>query len=240
MKLKFIVDKDKDKLFIKAGSKEALSYIDEQYKTSSKFIKIAKDLYQKSWDEIDKDFSEYIEKTTGYKWFYPEYKCVVSVIFPGLPAWWDIPLIFRHWKENPYFMRRITAHELIMSHYIQIYKKYYKHEGLTDGQLWALAEIAAWALTSLTPEVKKFWPWNTKYYTDHNYPWIVKIQNKMKQIFLERKDFDEYIQEGIKIIKKYPHMSPLHKAYSLGNMLSRGVPKYQIRGESEKEFKYMR
>ena len=104
-------------------------------------------------------------------------------------------------------MRRITAHELILSHYFEIYKRHYKKEGLTDGQIWALAEIAAFALTSLTPEVKNFWPWNTEYYTNHNYPHIVDIQNQLKMIFLEKK-FDEYVKAGINIIKKFPDMNP--------------------------------
>ena len=53
------------------------------------------------------------------------------------------------------------------------------------------SEIAAFALTSLTKNVKKWWSWNTEYYTNHNYPHIVNLQNKLKQLFLKRKNFDE-------------------------------------------------
>jgi lipid A disaccharide synthetase len=66
---------------------------------------------------------------------------------------------------------------------------------LTDGQVWALAEIAAFALTSLTDQVKEFWPWNTEYYTNHNYPHIVELQNELRQPFVKRRDFDEYIKK---------------------------------------------
>ena len=108
-------------------------------------------------------------------------------------------------------MRRITAHELILSHYFEIYKRHYGEEGLKDGQVWALAEIATFALTSLTPEVKKFWPWDTEYYTNHSYSQIVQIQNKLRKVFLEKKDFDEYIKAGIKMVRKYPKMGPVMK-----------------------------
>lgn len=205
MKLKFIIDKEQDKRISKIMG-FSTNYLEKQYKISFKFLKLTQKIYQKSWDEINDEFSKYVERITGYKWFYPEYKCIISVATAGMSNWGGSNVIVRHWKENPYFMRRITAHELILSHYFHIYKKYYSHEKLTDGQVWALAEIASWALTSLTPDVKKWWPWNTEYYTNHNYPHIVQIQLKLKNKFLKRKNFDEYIKEGIKLIKKYPNI----------------------------------
>ena len=206
MKLKFIIDKNYEKQFIK--DKATWQYIDEQHKSSLKFLELTRDLDQKSWDEINDEFSDYIEKTTGYKWFYDTYECVVSVVHSGISSWGSAPKIVRSWKENPYYMRRITAHELILSHYFEIHKRYYKETGLTDGQIWALAEIAAFALTSLTPSVKNFWPWNTEYYTNHKYPYIIELQNELKTIFLSMKNFDEYIDKGIVLVKKYPNMSP--------------------------------
>lgn len=213
MKVEFIIDKKYDFKMAKAMGfpKKVRSYIEEQYKTSNKYLKLTKELYQKSWNEINNEFSRYIEKETGYKWFYPKYECVISVIHSGISNWGDAPKIVRGWKENPYFMRRITAHELILSHYFEIYKRNYKEEGLTDGQVWALAEISAFALTSLTKDVKKWWPWNTKYYTNHNYPHIVDMQNKLKKVFLKSRNFNEYIEKGISLVKKYPEMGPIQK-----------------------------
>lgn len=227
MKLKFIINKKLDKqITISMGHpKSFLPYIDQQYKTSLKFLKLAQKSYQKSWNEINNEFSRYVEKETGYKWFYPEYKCIISVMVAGMSNWGGSNVIARHWKENSYFMRRITAHELIESHYFEIIKRHYSSEKLKEGQIWALAEIAAWALTSLTPNVKKWWPWNTEYYTDHNYPHVVAIQNKLKKEFIKRKDFDEYIKKGIKIIKKYPHMGPQGKHKNPGDIFMRGMKK---------------
>jgi hypothetical protein len=51
--------------------------------------------------------------------------------------------------------KRVVAHETILSHYFEIYRRYYTNENLKDGQVWALAEISAFALTSLTNEAKK-------------------------------------------------------------------------------------
>lgn len=210
MKLKFIIDKDYDIKMAKTFglSKEKISEINYLYEINLEELELTKKLYQKSWDEINIAFSDYIEKETGYKWFYSEYLCVLSVVHKGISNWGHAPIIVRAWKEDSYKMRRITAHELILSHYFEIYRRFYSKEGLKDGQIWALAEIAAFALTSLTEEIKKFWPKNTRYYTNHNYPHIVILQNDLKEIFIKRKNFDEYIQKGIELVKLYPDMNP--------------------------------
>ncbi|MDA3837162.1 MAG: hypothetical protein PF542_06080 [Nanoarchaeota archaeon] len=223
MKLNFIVYKKEDiKISEIMGIPE--SYTENQYKTSLKFFELTKDLYQDSWDKINNQFSKYIEKETGHKWVYPKYNCFISAGTAGFAPDGKTNLIARHWKENPYFMRKITAHELILIHYYEIYHNHYSQEKLTSGQLWALAEIAAWSLTSLTEDVKKWWPWNTEYNTNHNYPHLVKIQLKMKNVFLKRKDFDDYVKKGIKIIKKYPNISHMGIT-SPGNIFERGSKK---------------
>lgn len=217
MKLKFIIDEKYDKGFAKEqffvkrankkSSEDLLQYIDDQYKKTVPYLERTVKLYQNSWNEIDQNFSEYIERETNYKWFYPKYECVVSVIHRGISNWGRSPKIVRTWKENPYSMRRITAHELILSHYFEIHRHHYSDSGLTDYQIWALAEIAAFALTSLTSEVENFWPWDKEYYTNHNYPHIVDLQNTLKTVFLKKNHFDQYIDRGIEEVKKYPKMS---------------------------------
>jgi len=207
MKLKYIIDKKYDKSFV--SSKEVKKKFDNRYNKNSQYLKETQRLYQKSWNKINKEFSDYIEKETGYKWFYPVYYCVISVIHPGISNWGISNKIIRWWKENPYSQRRITAHELIISHYFEIYKHNYKKHKLRDNQVWALAEIAAFALTGLKEKAKEFWPWDySGYYTNHNYPQIVKLQNKLKEPFLKRKSFDEYIEKGIESVKRYKNIKP--------------------------------
>lgn len=208
MKLIFIVDKKQDKGFSQGLNypKEDIKKIDNQYKTSLKYIKLSQKEYQTSWNRINDEFSKYIEKETGYPWFHKTYYCIVSALISGGVGGIGHGYIARHWKENPYFMRRTTAHELIMQHFNEIYEKHYKKDNLTENQLWALGEIAAWSLTSLTSEVTKWWPWNTEYYTNHKYPKLVELQLKLKKYFLKRKSFDEYIRKGIELVKKYPKL----------------------------------
>lgn len=44
------------------------------------YLESSVELYQRSWDEINDRFSDYVEKTTNYKWFYPKYTCVISLV----------------------------------------------------------------------------------------------------------------------------------------------------------------
>ena len=205
MRLEFITDKkydrDKTKSFLK---KSDLEYFDSHYDSLASCLRYSQREYQASWDKINPAFSKYIVRETGYKWFAPKYECVVSLLIQGMSNWFD-PKIVRGWRENPLSQRRITANEIIIHHYFEIYRHKYSSHRLSDHQVWVLAEIAAWALTSLTKESQSFWPWDRSgYYYTHNYPELVDLQKKLKQPFLKRKNFDEYIEKGIVLIKKYP------------------------------------
>jgi hypothetical protein len=202
MKLTFIIDKKYDKKYVNLSQPHVKKNFDAIYRKSKPYLEQTGKAYQKSWNEIGEDFSKYVEKQTGYAWFYDNYFCVVSVANQGVSNWGNEPIIVRGWKENAYSQRRITAHELILSHYFEIYRRHYADEGLKDEQVWALAEIAAFAITGLTTKAQTFWPWDfSGYYYTHNYPELVALQKKLKQPFLKRKSFDEYIQKGIRLIK---------------------------------------
>lgn len=229
MRLEFVIDKEYDirtALFLKLVAWNRFDnvpvtrgQINGQYSKSMGALRLTRKLYQDSWDEIGPAFSEYVERTTGYKWLYRKYQCVVSVITPGAPVnsvvtlgkapnWDRDNKIVRIWQENPYWMRRITAHELIETHYFEIYRRHFSDAGLTEGQVWALGEIAAWAMTSLTREAGRFWPWRSEYYTNHNYPHVVDLQLRLKSAFLKRRSFDGYVRKGIELVRKYPGMNP--------------------------------
>lgn len=204
MKLRFILDKkyDREKTKVFLGKKD-LAYFDAHYDQFLPLLNYSRSEYQKSWNQINGRFSKYIEKETGHKWFNSEYECVVSLTISGMSNWYA-PKIVRGWKDHPYVQRRITAHELIINHFFEIYRHNFSDHGLSVNQVWALAEIAAWALTSLTEESKFFWPWDRSgYYYTHNYPHLVVLQKKLKMPFLKRISFDQYVEKGIELARIY-------------------------------------
>lgn len=163
-------------------------------------MKKAQKQYQASWDEIIDEFSSIVEKKTS-PWFYEEYICKLTHYNMGLSNW-DGNVVGRWWKEDALKQRRITAHEILLAHYFSIHRNNYKNSGLNDKQIWALAEIFAFAMTGLDKDMRKFWPWdNTGYYTDHNYPEIVDLQLALKSPFLTMKSFEEYVSKGISLVE---------------------------------------
>ena len=203
MRLKFIIDKKYDLELIsnKKDKKEA----EERYKRIGQYLKKTKMLYQKSWDQINEDFFKTTEEITGYPWKYKRYYCVLSPFFQGISSWGENKIV-RSWKENPYTMRKITAHELLISHIFTIFERNFKEAKLTKKQKWALAEISAFAICGLERKMLKFWPWileKEKYPLDHNYPELYSLQRKLKLIFQEKKNFKDFLEKSIKITKKW-------------------------------------
>ncbi len=154
--------------------------------------------YQASWDD---EFSSLVEKKSA-PWFYDEYICNLTHYNMGLSNW-DGNVVGRWWRENANKQRRSTAHEILLAHYFSIHRNNYKESGLEDKQIWALAEVFAFAMTGLDPDIKKFWPWDKDgYYTDHNYPEIVELQLALKEPFLTMKEFGDYVEKGISLVKE--------------------------------------
>lgn len=221
VKLKFIFDKEYDKatannmLFTKRYTQEDIENMDSLYCASDKVLKKTQKMYQKTWDRVNDDFFKFIKKITGYDWAFDNYECVISVINPGASNQGNSNRILLWWRMNPYYLMRIVGHELVLHHYQHILRRYYSKEKLNDGQLWALSETAAYTLTSLPKEIQKLWPWHINYMGNHmsgmGYPQLDEIRLKLKEPFLKRKNFDDYIMKGIKLIKKYSKIGVIKK-----------------------------
>ena len=182
--------------------KDILQLVNSDYKTLLPFIEKSRQLYKESWDEINDAFFKRAEEITNHRWRYQKYECVLSNYHKGISNWGTSNTIVRSWKENPYTQRRITAHELLISHYFDYFRSKHSNETLKDGEIWQLAEIAAWAITGLDSEMLKLWPWDgSGYYTNHNYPHLVKLQLALKEPFVNRKSFDEYVRIAIVKLK---------------------------------------
>lgn len=212
MHVNFIIDKEYELGFAKDDLQKKA--INELYDSRFELLKLTKELYQKYWNEIDDAFSKEVEKITNYSWPYERYDCVVTLYFRGFSNWGKGAKVAWYAYENPYRLRRWVAHEILLSNFFEIIYRHYKNENLTDNQIWALAEITGFCLACFTDLGKKFWPWDMNYHTNHNYPQIVELQNKLKPIFLERKDFKDYIEKCIKLVKEYPNIGPVNHVHS--------------------------
>lgn len=194
---------------VNRADEEALGIVKKQLRkeVESKYTEVKENIekallgYQKSWDEIMDEFSSLVEEKS-VPWFYDDYICKLTHYNKGLSNW-NGNTVGRWWREDYDKQRRITAHEILLAHYFSIHRNLYNDSGLKDRQIWALAEIFAFAMTGLDEDLRKFWPWDDRgYYTNHNYPQIVELQKALEKPFLERKSFNEYVLRGIKLVKE--------------------------------------
>ncbi|MFC1625211.1 hypothetical protein ACFL15_02470 [Patescibacteria group bacterium] len=186
---------------LESAKKELEEVVLKAFSEFSYEISTSQIKYQESWNKIIEEFSSTVSDIS-VPWFYEEYIVNVTHFNRGLSNWGG-NVVGRWWKEDVDKQRRITAHEVLLAHFFAIHENLYKDSGLSREQIWALSEIFAFALTGLEPRIYKFWPWDDKgYYTNHNYPHIVVLQNALKEPYLNRKDFDEYVRKGISLAKK--------------------------------------
>ncbi len=151
--------------------------------------------YQRGWDEIDQKFFERLAELTRFPLAHKHYECVVSLFHPGISNWGGNKVV-RIWDKDAREQRRITAHELIISHFFSRMRT--KNPGVSDQIIWKLAEVYAFAITGLDPIMKTFWPWNRSgAYTDHNYPNLVDLQKKLTPHY---SDINVFIEKGLALV----------------------------------------
>lgn len=203
MKLRFIIEKKYDLETVPLKSE-----VEKRYRRAGKYLQKTKALYQKSWGEINDRFFGATAKITEYPWKYKKYYCVLSLFHRGISNWGGNK-IARIWSENPYTMRKITAHELLISHVFTIFERDFKEDKLTARKKWALAEISAFAICGLEKDMLLFWPWigeQEKYPLNHNYPEIYALQKRLKPLYEQKKTFKDFLRQGVALVKDYKNI----------------------------------
>lgn len=180
-----------------AGGDKALAerIANERYDEAKDGLKKTISEYQKSWGVIDEPFFERLVELTKFPLAHKSYECVVSLFHPGISNWGGNKVV-RIWNRDAREQRRITAHELIISHFFSLMHKEYPE--VSNQKIWQLAEIYAFAITGLDPVMKMFWDWdNSGAYTDHNYPKLLKLQKVLTPYF---SDINIFIKKGLALV----------------------------------------
>lgn len=173
--------------------------VDTKYLKIKSFLKNSVVLYQESWNKINADFFQLVEKKTGYPWKHKKYYCVVSAYHEGISSWGG-NTVARRWSINSDTQRRITAHELTLSHFWTILESNTISKKWNQEKKWQYSEILSWCLLGLDPDFYKFWPWELKknlFPENHQYRDIIVLQRKSKNLYLTCSNFQEFIQKII-------------------------------------------
>lgn len=173
--------------------------VKEKYEKEDIIIDKAVVSYQKAWDKINDEFYNEIEKITETKWKFPEYKVVLSPFHPGIANRAN-NIVVRSIYEDPEDQKRITAHEILMVHIWSIIDDNYPEaENDIGGRFWGLNEITTVMILGLEPNLNKLWT-KQKQGTDNflnNYPQLTTLREELKQIYINKKKFFDYLTQAV-------------------------------------------
>lgn len=177
--------------------------VQNKYKKLLPFLKNSVSDYQKSWDKINNSFSKLVEVKTGHNWKYKKYYCVVSAYHEGISSWGN-NIIARRWSINADTQRKVTAHELVLSHFWTMLEDNKISKNWSDDKKWQYSEIFTWCLLGLDKDFYKFWPWLLKEHLfpiNHEYPDIIQLQKKLKKLYFKYKNFPDFFEKAINLDK---------------------------------------
>lgn len=167
------------------------------------FLKNSVSDYQKSWDKINKDFFKLVEVKTKHLWKYDNYYCVVSAYHEGISSWGK-NIIARRWSINADTQRKVTAHELTLSHFWTMLNDNKISKNWPDDKKWQYSEIFSWCLLGLDEDFFKFWPWLLKEHLfpkNHQYQEIITLQNKLEKLYFKCDSFSDFFERAINLDK---------------------------------------
>ena len=174
--------------------------VDNKYKKISIFLKNSKNDYQKSWNKINNNFFKLVESKTKSQWKFKNYYCTVSAYHEGISSWGG-NTIARRWSINADTQRKVTAHELALSHFWTMLEKNEISKKWSNDKKWQYSEIFSWCLLGLDKDFYKFWPWLLKrdlFPENHNYPELIPLQKELKKLYLGCNNFLEFFRKAIK------------------------------------------
>lgn len=174
--------------------------IDLRYEENNSMLERSVELYQNAWNEMGDLFSQQIERITGVSWKYEEYFVVLSPFNPGISNR-DGNVVVRSCFEDPRRQRRITAHEILMTHIWHIVDSSPEFPTKGEMPLWALNEMTTVAILSLEPSLNKIWGDNFEKFLQ-NYPILEKPKMQIRDLYLVKQSFDSYLIQASEVAEK--------------------------------------
>ncbi len=158
--------------------------VDKVYAEEGAALSGSTSAYTASWEVVIGTFSKIIPVITGHNWFYEKYVCVVSAFNPGVSSWYGNKIV-RKYGEDPIKQRRITAHEIVLSHIFHIVRLSYTKDEIDDRQVWKFAEISAVFVLN-DGSLAQLWPWfkpPAEYFSRSNYPQLAELERTLATLY---------------------------------------------------------
>ncbi len=148
----------------------------------------------KSWGSVEGKYFKVLENITQKPIFTKNFGCFFTSGFMcpynEKENWFMVSM----WHSLPFSITTI-CHEVMHLQFLHYYKDYLKKKGLKNDQIEELKESLTFLLNE--PEFDKI-----ILSQDVGYPEHIKLRNKLKNIWLRNKDFQDLLDIAISIVKK--------------------------------------
>lgn len=184
--------------------KDLVAFVEKEYNSLENLFKSSIGEYQEAWDLINDMFFYEVERVTEIKWKNAEYNVVLSPFHKGISNLGGNTIV-RSIYENPKNQKRITAHEILMSHLWNIiFENFPESENEVVGKYWALNEITTTAILGLETTLNSLWTSETKGFDGFltNYPQLNEVKETLKDIYLRKSGFKDYLKQALSVLNK--------------------------------------
>ncbi len=146
------------------------------------------------WSKVEKRYFDILSRITQQPIYKDNFKCYLTTGFMcpynEKENWFMVSM----WHSIPSSITTI-CHELLHLQFLHYYRSYLEEKGLNDKQIEELKESLTFLLNE--SEFKEVVLVKDKGYPDHQ-----KRRKQLKEIWQKNKNFNKFLDESIKIIKK--------------------------------------
>lgn len=161
------------------------AFVETAHTQHADTLNYAQHAYQCAWDTIHTEFFSRTTKLTHQPWRHDSYIVMLSPIHRGISSR-DGCVVARSAFEDAEDQKRITAHELFMTHvWSCIDQRLSKDTQYDEHRAWMLNELITTATLGFDDELTKLWTTKTQGYDGylHNYPELVTLKPKVRTIY---------------------------------------------------------
>ncbi|NOZ85607.1 MAG: hypothetical protein GXP49_04970 [Deltaproteobacteria bacterium] len=177
--------------------------VDERYQVLGERIKRSKEELETDWSKLAPIFWPLVFGLTEHRWLHSEYNVVVSAFHRGLSDWEGSRVAVGATLDRCWRLR-IAAHEIVLSHVVQILRARYPRDVVPDTIAWAFAENTTVFILD-DPRLRGFWPSVPpagSYFKESNYPQLEPLEPGLLSCWTRRTSFQAYMDKAIKILEK--------------------------------------
>ncbi|HNY25032.1 MAG TPA: hypothetical protein PKJ33_00580 [Alphaproteobacteria bacterium] len=174
-------------------------FLHQKYKEFSAELKQSLKFHKKFWKKNSPFYKEKIERILGHKM--PTYSIRLNIQTGGISNWSGTNISINAFEylqrfKTGHMIRDIIWESMLSQTFIDIRKKHSK-KVINDFNVWGISELTA-TIGIYQTDISPTSVW------DIGYKELVLYQNKIRELYRNRKNFEDYLDKVVEYFKKNP------------------------------------